>query len=112
MGERERIGTGPVVGHLTSATLLRSGGVYVAGESPDLYADAEVALRLGRDADGGCDRDSAGAAITGFGAALEIVDLGSPPDDPVTIVTTNVFHRRSPWARWTGSRRRAARKAD
>jgi hypothetical protein len=31
--------------------------------------------------------------IGGAGAALEIVDLARPPDDPVAVVAANVFHR-------------------
>jgi hypothetical protein len=48
-GERERIGPGPVVGHLTSATLLERGAVYRARGVIDLRADAEVALRVTRE---------------------------------------------------------------
>ena len=35
----------------------------------------------------------ASQAITGVGVALEIVDLTRPPDDPVSVVAANVFHR-------------------
>jgi 2-keto-4-pentenoate hydratase len=51
-----------------------------------------VAFELGRDVD---PDDPAGAAdaIAGVGAALEIVDLAGPPDDPVSVVAANVFHR-------------------
>jgi 2-keto-4-pentenoate hydratase len=92
-GERERIGPGPVIGHLTSATLLERGAVYRAWDVMDLRADAEVALRVGGDVDPEGGRESARASIAGFGAALEIVDLGAPTDDPETVVATNVFHR-------------------
>jgi 2-keto-4-pentenoate hydratase len=39
------------------------------------------------------DRDTAAAAIAGFGAALELVDLGAPPGDAERVVATNVWHR-------------------
>jgi 2-keto-4-pentenoate hydratase len=81
MGERERIGSGPVIGHLTSATQLEPGAVYRPEGAVALHADAEVALVLAE-----------GGAITGYGAALELVDLGSPPDDAESIVAANVFH--------------------
>jgi 2-keto-4-pentenoate hydratase len=81
MGERERIGSGPVIGYLTSATVLASGGAYRASDAVALHADAEVALELGTDGE-----------IVGYGAALELVDLG-PPRDAERIVATNVFHR-------------------
>jgi 2-keto-4-pentenoate hydratase len=94
MGEAERLGAGPVIGHLTSATQLGPGAAYRAEGAVDLRADAEVALRLGADVHPGSDRETAGAAIAGFGAALELVDLGSPPPgDAERIVATNVWHR-------------------
>jgi 2-keto-4-pentenoate hydratase len=76
MGDRERIGDGPVIGHLTSATQLQDGETYLARDAAALHADAEVAVVVGG----------------GYAAALEIVDLG-PPDDPHDIVATNIFHR-------------------
>jgi hypothetical protein len=80
MGDRERIGDGPVVGHLTSASRLPAGGVY-RGPPGDLVADAEVAVLVG-----------AGGEIAGYGAALEICDLAGD-DPPEAIVADNVFHR-------------------
>jgi 2-keto-4-pentenoate hydratase len=50
-------------------------------------------LELGADVEPGASRETAHDAIAGFGAALELVDLGSPPDDPQSIVAANVFHR-------------------
>jgi 2-keto-4-pentenoate hydratase len=93
VGEGERIGPGPVVGHLTSATQLGPAGVYRPQDPVDLRADAEVALRLRRDVDPDADPEAAGAAIARFGAALEIVDLGGPAEDPESVVATNVYHR-------------------
>ena len=81
MGERERIGDGPVIGHLTSATCIKAGGFYRSVDDQALHADAEVALELGIE-----------GQIVGYGAALEIVDLGAP-DDAAVIVAANVFHR-------------------
>src|SRR5436190_9930237 len=43
MGDRERIGAGPVIGYLTSASQLPPGGVY-GGSGGQLVADAEIAL--------------------------------------------------------------------
>ena len=58
-----------------------------------LHADVEVGLVLRHDVHPGANWKSAGDAIAGFGAALEFVDLASPPDDPESIVAANVFHR-------------------
>jgi 2-keto-4-pentenoate hydratase len=94
MGEGERIGRGPVIGHLTSATQLEPCDTYQPEGAVDLRADAEVALRLGAEVDPDTDRETAGAAIAAFGAALELVDLGAPPPgDAERIVATNIWHR-------------------
>jgi 2-keto-4-pentenoate hydratase len=62
-GDRERIGDGIVVGHLTSASVLDPGATYRADSAAALHADAEVALLIGRD-----------GAIDGYATALELVD--------------------------------------
>jgi hypothetical protein len=82
MGERERIGDGPVVGHLTSATLLEPGSEWPAGDAVALHADAELAVEIGPD-----------GGVGGYGAALELVDLDPALDEPGAIVAGNVFHR-------------------
>jgi 2-keto-4-pentenoate hydratase len=93
VGDRERIGGEVAIGHLTSATVLAPGTAYRAPRDTDLHGDAEVALELARDVDLDADSDDAWEATGGFGVALEIVDLSSPPDDPASVVATNVFHR-------------------
>jgi 2-keto-4-pentenoate hydratase len=94
MGEGERIGAGPVIGHLTTATQLEPGATYSPQGAVDLRADAEVAVRLGADVGPDLDRHTAAAAIAGFGPALELVDLGAPPPgDPERIVKANIWHR-------------------
>src|SRR4051794_13669799 len=81
VGDEERIGDGPVIGYLTTATVLDAGSTYSVGRYGDPRADAEVAVEIGP-----------GGAIAGYRAALELVDL-SGTDDPVEIVAANVFHR-------------------
>jgi 2-keto-4-pentenoate hydratase len=81
VGDEERIGDGPVIGYLTTATVLDAGSTYSVGRDGDPRADAEVAVEIGP-----------GGAIAGYRAALELVDL-SGTDDPVEIVAANVFHR-------------------
>lgn len=94
MGEGERIGAGPVVGHLTTATQLEPCGAYRLEGAVDLRADAEVAVLLGADVDPETGLAAAAAAIAGYGAALELLDLGAPPPgDPERIVATNIWHR-------------------
>jgi 2-keto-4-pentenoate hydratase len=81
MGERERIGDGPVVGYLTSATLLEP-AEWPAGDAVAPHADAELAVEIGPD-----------GGVAGCGAALELVDLDPALGDPEAIVAGNVFHR-------------------
>jgi 2-keto-4-pentenoate hydratase len=82
LGDRERIGGEPALGHLTSATTLAPGSSYVAHARAELHADAELAVELGSD-----------HQIAGYAVALELVDLARPPGDPRTAVVENVFHR-------------------
>jgi 2-keto-4-pentenoate hydratase len=91
---QERLGLRePVIGHLTSATRLESGGDYPGGEADELRAEPEVAIEVGRDVPGDADSESAREAIAGYGAAIELVDVGRPPADLEGIVAGNVFHR-------------------
>jgi 2-keto-4-pentenoate hydratase len=49
----------------------------------DLRAEAEIAIEVGTD-----------GAIAGYGAAIELVDVGRPPSSAVEgIVAGNIFHR-------------------
>jgi hypothetical protein len=82
VGDRERIGDHIAVGYLTSATRLEPGAAYVPTDGELLHADAEVFVEIGP-----------AGEIAGYGAALELVDLRSPPDTPDDVVATNVFHR-------------------
>jgi 2-keto-4-pentenoate hydratase len=93
IGDAERIGDEVAVGHLTSATTLAPGSLYRDGNAAALHADAEIALELSREVEPDVDSATAGKAIAGFGAALEINDLARPPHDPESIVAANVFHR-------------------
>lgn len=93
LGEGERIGRGPVVGHLTSATELQPGSTFRARSAVALKADAEIGLELAADVYPDSDRDAALDAIAGYGAALELVDLGEPGAGPEEVVAANVYHR-------------------
>jgi 2-keto-4-pentenoate hydratase len=67
----------PELGHLTSATRIEDGGTYRRGDDRELRAEAELAVVVGG----------------GYAAAIELVDVGRPPDDLESIVAANVFHR-------------------
>jgi 2-keto-4-pentenoate hydratase len=93
MGERERLHGSIAVGHLTSATCYDAGASVVLTDSGDLHADVEIAVELQRPIDPDDDLETAKAAIGGWLAALEIVDLAPVLDTPVAVIATNVFHR-------------------
>jgi 2-keto-4-pentenoate hydratase len=82
-----------VIGHLTSATQLDSGGAYAYDDAVELKVEPEVAIELGRDVPGEADAESAREAIAGLGAAIELVDVGRPPADLQSIIAANIFHR-------------------
>jgi 2-keto-4-pentenoate hydratase len=80
----------PVIGYLTSATLLEPGGVFDSAGTTQLSVDAEVAIEIGGD-----------ARAQRYGAALELVDVTRPPDDFETIVAENIWHRAVAFGPWS-----------
>src|SRR4051795_11517298 len=79
----ELAGDEPVVGHLTSATLLAPGGAYHrASADRELRVETELAVEVGE-----------GGAIAGLLVALEVVDVGRPPHGAQALVAANVLHR-------------------
>jgi 2-keto-4-pentenoate hydratase len=83
----------PVVGHLTTATLVEPGDRHSLSGATSAGAEPEIAIQLGADVSGDAGPDGARAAIAGLAPALEIVDVDRPLDDVETIVADNVFHR-------------------
>jgi 2-oxo-3-hexenedioate decarboxylase len=84
----------PVLGHLTSATVIEAGGEYDASGGRQLMAEPEVAVELGSNLDPGVDADGARQAIAGLAPAIELVDTGRPPrgEGIEAIVADNIFH--------------------
>ena len=78
----EEVGNRPVMGYLTSATELSSGGAHSAAGAVELCVDAELAVEIGRD-----------GAIAGYAAALELVDLGQGRGSLEAVIRANVVHR-------------------
>jgi 2-keto-4-pentenoate hydratase len=78
---------GPAAGFITDATLLDSG----ASQSLDGWTkpvlEAEVAVRVLRDA--------VGARVAALGLAIELADLGSGTDDLAEVLAGDIFHRRT-----------------
>jgi 2-keto-4-pentenoate hydratase len=81
MGDRESIGGHIAVGHLTSKTVLEPGSAFAAEPEAEIHVDAEAAIEL-----------AGPEAIAAYGLALEIVDLAPLPDEPDSVVVSNVFH--------------------
>jgi 2-keto-4-pentenoate hydratase len=68
-------GGDPLIGFLTSATVLPDGGTVIPPAGGELYAETELVL------------DGAGYAV-----GLELVDTARPPHAPAAILAGNVFH--------------------
>jgi 2-keto-4-pentenoate hydratase len=92
-GADELIGDRPVFGYLTSATEFESGRMVEVAGVRKLQVDCELAVELGHDVDGDGDLAGLHNAIAGVATALELCDVGRPPDDFDSIVAANVFHR-------------------
>jgi 2-keto-4-pentenoate hydratase len=73
----------PVLGHLTSATVVEDGAEFDASGAEKLMAEPEVAIEVGE-----------GETIAGLAAAIELVDTGRPPrgEGVEGIVADNIFH--------------------
>ena len=78
----EEVGNRPVMGYLTSATELSSGGAHSAAGAVELCVDAELAVEIGRE-----------GWIAGYAAALELVDLGQARGSVELVIRANVLHR-------------------
>jgi 2-keto-4-pentenoate hydratase len=75
-------GDQPVIGHLTTASLVEDGGRHSAAGARKLRAETELVLEIGDE-----------LTIASFAVALELVDVARPPDDLEGIVAANAFHR-------------------
>jgi hypothetical protein len=87
------LGLQPVVGYLTTATLLQDGATYSVAQSRALRAETELVVELADDVCADAPRREIEAAIAGIGVALELVDVARPASDLEGIVRGNVFHR-------------------
>lgn len=72
----------PVIGHLTSATVLASGDTHSLAGTTRPAIEPEVAVHMGEE-----------GRVAGLGAALEVIDVDLPFEDLGAILEGNVFHR-------------------
>jgi len=77
--------SGPVVGHLTSGSLLGADGSHSLAGAEVPKAEPEIVVEIGAD-----------KTIAGLGPAIELVDIPALPSGPADVpdvVATNIFHR-------------------
>jgi len=83
---QEKLGlSAPVVGHLTSATLLGADGAHSLTGAQAPKAEPEIAIEIGPE-----------KTIAGLAPAIELVDipaLPAGPDEVPEVLATNIFHR-------------------
>jgi 2-keto-4-pentenoate hydratase len=80
---QERLGIAePVVGFMTSASLVEGGGPVDVTDWTMPMLEPEVAIRVGED-----------GAVAGLAPAIELVDIDLPFEDIEAILAGNVFHR-------------------
>jgi 2-keto-4-pentenoate hydratase len=72
----------PVLGHLTTASLIESGATHSLARGLRVGVEPEVAIHLGP-----------GGTIASLGPAIEIVDLDPAQTELEQILAGNVFHR-------------------
>ena len=72
----------PVIGYLTSATVVASGAVHPLSGATRPAVEPEVAVHVGE-----------GGQVAALGTALEVIDVDMPFEDLGAILERNVFHR-------------------
>jgi 2-keto-4-pentenoate hydratase len=72
----------PVLGHLTTASLIEAGDTHLVAGGVRVGVEPEVAIHLGP-----------GGAIESLGPAIEVVDLDPAQTELEAILAGNVFHR-------------------
>lgn len=82
----------PLLGFLTTATLIEPGVTVDVSEWSVPLFEAEVAVRIDTELGPGATAAEAAAAIGAVGAAIELVDLGSI-ESVEEILGGNIFHR-------------------
>ena len=91
---RDQVGLAePVIGHLTSATLIEPGGEYRSGSPTRLAVEPEVAVQMGRDLGPDAGEQEARDAIAAFAPAIEVADFDRGFDELERILAENIFHR-------------------
>lgn len=83
----------PLIGFLPDTTRHRDGTTLSVATWRRPLAEAEVAVRIARDVPARTGDAEALGAVDAVAPAIELVDLPSPPEDPVEVLGGNIFHR-------------------
>lgn len=75
--------SGPLVGFLTDATAVASGGEVAVGSWSAPKLEPEIAIHLG----------PGGAGITAIGPAIELADADRPPTETEEVLAGDIYHR-------------------
>ena len=90
----ERLRTkAPLVGFLTDRALVSPGLTISLSGWKKPAAEPELAVYLGKDLPAGSDRQTAIAAISAIGPAIEIADVDHPSDDVEGTLARNIYQR-------------------
>jgi 2-keto-4-pentenoate hydratase len=90
--ERLRINA-PLVGFLTDRALVSSGATISLSGWEKPAAEPELAVYLGKDLPAGSNRQTAIAAISAIGPAIEVADVDHPSDDVEGTLARNIYQR-------------------
>lgn len=83
----------PLVGFLLESALLPSGSTISISKWTKPAAEPEIAVYFGRDLPAKTDRNTAMAAISGLGPAIELADVDHPSDDVEGTLARNIYQR-------------------
>lgn len=72
----------PVVGYMTSKTLLKYGARYSTSGATNLRLEPEISIEVGPTLE-----------PASLGAAIEIVDMDTPVDELEAVIASNIYHR-------------------
>ena len=82
--------TGPLVGFLPESSRREPGATVSCRSWVNPVAEPEIAVYLGSDVE---EPERVADSISGLGAAIELADVHSPPDDIREVLEGNIFHR-------------------
>ncbi|OGI58970.1 MAG: hypothetical protein A2V58_02175 [Candidatus Muproteobacteria bacterium RBG_19FT_COMBO_61_10] len=89
---QQRMGiAAPVLGYLRRDRLLASGDVFRMPANAVIKAEAEVAIRIGRDVAAGVSAAEAESAIAAYAPAVEVVDVTQPLDGIEMLLRGNLY---------------------